>query len=54
MNFNNKVILIVGASTGIGRAVALKLAAAGAKLVITARSQDKLNSLEKEIGRAHV
>src|SRR5690606_40847306 len=49
MNFNNKVILIVGASTGIGRAVALKLAAAGAKLVITARSQDKLNSLEKEI-----
>lgn len=49
MYFNNKVILIVGASTGIGRAVALKLAAAGAKLVITARSQDKLNSLEKEV-----
>ena len=49
MNFNNKVILIVGASTGIGRAVSLKLAKAGAKLVITARSQGKLDSLEKEI-----
>ena len=49
MYFDNKVILIVGASTGIGRAVALKLDAAGAKLVITARSQDKLNSLENEI-----
>lgn len=49
MYFNNKVILIVGASTGIGRAVALKLAAAGAKLIITARSQDKLDSLENEI-----
>src|SRR5690554_2604937 len=49
MNFHNKVILLVCASTGIGRAVALKLAAAEAKLIITARSQDKLDSLENEI-----
>src|SRR5690554_172702 len=49
MYFNNKVILIVGASTGIGRAMALKLARAGATLIITARSQDKLDSLENEI-----
>lgn len=49
MDFKNKVILIVGASSGIGRVVAIKLAAAGAKLVITARRKDRLESVADEI-----
>lgn len=49
MNFEKKVILVVGASSGMGRVVALKLGAAGAKLVITARRKDKLENLAAEI-----
>lgn len=49
MKFQNQVLLIVGASSGIGRAVALKLATAGAKLVVTARRRDRLESLADEI-----
>ena len=49
MNFENKVILIVGASSGMGRVVASKLSVVGAKLVITARTKSKLESLETEI-----
>ncbi|MCX6175041.1 MAG: SDR family NAD(P)-dependent oxidoreductase [Ignavibacteriales bacterium] len=37
MNFNNKVVLITGASTGIGKAIAVKLLEANCKLVLTAR-----------------
>lgn len=51
MNFENQVILIVGASSGMGRVVASKLSVAGAKLVITARTKNKLESLEAEILR---
>ena len=47
--FNNKVVLIVGASSGMGRVVALKLAKAGAKVVITARRETLLNTLSAEI-----
>ena len=49
MNFKNQVVLIVGASSGMGRVVALKLAAAGAKLVVTARRNDRLECLAREI-----
>lgn len=41
---------IVGASEGLGRAVAQKLAAAGAELVLSARNQDRLRELAGEIG----
>jgi short-subunit dehydrogenase len=41
-----KVVWITGASTGIGREIALSLAASGAKVACSARSGDKLAELE--------
>jgi len=42
MNFNNKVVWITGASSGIGKAVALALSIQGAKLIISSRNTEKL------------
>lgn len=42
-----KVIWITGASTGIGRELALRLAASGAKVSVSARSAEKLGELER-------
>jgi NADP-dependent 3-hydroxy acid dehydrogenase YdfG len=44
------VFLITGASTGIGAATARQAAAAGYKVVLAARSEDKLKALADEIG----
>ncbi len=46
----NKVILITGASSGIGEASARLLASNGAKVVLSARREDRLRSLAGEIG----
>lgn len=48
----DKVALVTGASHGIGRAVALGLARAGAHVVITARSLGALEALDDEIQSA--
>ena len=42
MNFNNKTAIITGASVGIGRAVALKLAQNGAKVALFDINYEKL------------
>jgi NADP-dependent 3-hydroxy acid dehydrogenase YdfG len=47
---DNKVFLITGASSGIGEATARHAAAAGYKVVVAARSSDKLDALAAEIG----
>jgi short-subunit dehydrogenase len=46
---SGKVAIVTGASAGIGRASALALAAEGAKVVITARRQERLDALASEI-----
>lgn len=45
-----KVVVIVGASSGLGEATARHLAARGAKLVLGARRLDRLQALARELG----
>lgn len=45
----NKVAIVTGASSGIGRATALLFASAGAAVVVGARRQDALDTLVQEI-----
>ena len=49
VTLTNKVILITGASSGIGRATALECAQKGAIVVLAARRIEKLQALHKEI-----
>ncbi|MCA1335439.1 SDR family oxidoreductase [Pseudooceanicola marinus] len=48
-NINGKVIVITGASSGMGEATARDLAAKGAKVVLGARRAERLESLVKDI-----
>src|SRR5689334_12409720 len=45
---SNKVAIITGASKGLGKARALALAGAGAKLALVSRNQEQLNAVAKE------
>jgi len=54
MELQGKVALITGASSGIGEAIAKELDAAGMKLILTARSQDKLQELAASLQDAKV
>ncbi|THW42945.1 NADP-dependent L-serine/L-allo-threonine dehydrogenase ydfG [Aureobasidium pullulans] len=48
-----QLVLLTGASMGIGAAIARSLAASGANLALFSRSEDKLQALAEEIKSAH-
>lgn len=52
MSLQGRVALVTGASQGIGRACALRLAGAGARVALAARSQEKLRQVAAEIEAA--
>lgn len=49
---SNRVALVTGAGTGIGRAIALTFAKEGATVVLNGRREEKLREVEKEMGDA--
>ena len=48
-NIQGKVVVITGASSGLGEATARHLAALGAHVVLGARRQDRLDAIVREI-----
>jgi NAD(P)-dependent dehydrogenase (short-subunit alcohol dehydrogenase family) len=50
-SFNGQVVLVAGASSGMGRAFALRLANEGARIIVTARRKERLDTLAAEIER---
>ena len=50
-NLSNKTAIITGASRGIGKAIAIKLASCGANITLVSRNMDDLNIIENEINK---
>jgi dehydrogenase/reductase SDR family protein 7B len=48
MNFTDKVVWITGASSGIGKALAIQLSKLDAKLILSARNEEKLLTVKQE------
>lgn len=55
MNYNNKTVWITGASSGIGKELAIQFAELGASVILSARNVDKLTALKAELkGEGHL
>lgn len=53
MQFRNRWVLVTGASSGLGEAMARQLAAGGAHLVLVARRRERLAQLQSRLEAAH-
>lgn len=51
-DLSNKVAIVTGSSRGIGKSIAMALAAHGAKVVVSSRSQETVDAVAKEINDA--
>src|SRR6202050_1970658 len=51
VSLSGQVVVIVGASSGVGRAAAVLFAREGVKVVAAARREDRLQSLQDELAR---
>ncbi|HLW20805.1 MAG TPA: SDR family NAD(P)-dependent oxidoreductase, partial [Cyclobacteriaceae bacterium] len=51
INLQEHTALIGGATSGLGKAIALQMAASGAKVTLMARNRDKLETLLHELPR---
>ena len=54
MDFRNKIVVITGASSGIGEASAIQFAKKGAHIVLVSRREDKLLAVKKKISKFNV
>ena len=49
LKFQNKIVVITGSGTGIGKAIAIKFAENGANIVILGRRKEPLEEAAKEL-----
>ncbi len=54
MKFRDKTVWITGASSGIGEALSIKFAEAGANIILSSRNTEKLNILAEEISQKYM
>jgi short-subunit dehydrogenase len=54
VDFKNKIVLITGASSGIGKETAIEFAKLGANIILIARKKDKLEQVANELKKFNV
>lgn len=54
MNFKNKIVVVTGASSGIGKATCIEFAKRGSNIILIGRRNDKLNQVNNELLKFNV